>query len=157
MSAATCSVSPCDTIIGIFDYIYFLTLGPHRSSYQSLGSVACRNCTLSFPLSQSASSANAAFVRSTCLEFTAHPAHVSTMRTNTQRLGVLHTELAVSVKHLLCQIGRHTLDKFEAFRFIVPPMLSEGRHKRIVSGCPFAVRPTTWVLQVVPGIPESVQ
>ena len=73
---------------------WLITLGPQRPSSQtsSLGSVAILIwISVSFPWSRSAREEKAAWVRSTCLDPTAQPAQVSTMRTKTHLVGPLQT------------------------------------------------------------------
>jgi len=63
----------------------------HQTTHHSFGWVARLILTVVTPMLKSASALNAAFVRSTCLEPWAQPAHVSITRTNIHLFLLLHT------------------------------------------------------------------
>ena len=144
--------------------IVFQCFGPHKSSYHSSGSVACRICTFNTPSSGSASWENAPFVRSTCLEPGAQPAQVSTFLTKTHFLGPLQTvkQWTTIRERIIQHEYKRTFEELKAFRLILPTVEGESTCKWFIlkattcksvwnhvwsthSRCPARVRPTARV------------
>ena len=104
----------------------------HQTTHHSFGWVARLILTVVTPTLKSASALNAAFVRSTCLEPWAQPAHVSITRTNIHLFLLLHTVKHKNTSRLETSSIPRTFEKLETFWSVNPSFQSEGAGKWFV-------------------------